>query len=158
MAKFVTAKFRPRINLKKFFTKEATKNIIGKPRTSFPTYKSLMNKKKGIRLDKAPRNSPTTIAMKGKDHWLVDTGETMNNGFKFTAKARSLRVYASTSKHSQSNKTYKQIFEEHNAERYSGVFQKLPVGSKFPERMVREVGKQIMPQLTRYLKRNLRKR
>lgn len=158
MAKFVTAKFRPRINLKKFFTKEATKNIIGKPRTSFPTYKSLMRMKKGIRLDKAPKNATSTIAQKGKDHWLVNTGSTMNNGFKFTAKPRSLRVYASGSKHPEGNVTYKQIFEFHNAERYSGVFQKLPVGSKFPERMVREVGKQIMPQLTRYLKRNLRKR
>lgn len=158
MAKF--GNFKPKINLKKFFTKEATKNIIGKPNTSYPTYKSLMRMKKGIKLDAAPPNKPSTVAKKGKNHWLVDTGKTMNSGFKFTAKPRSLRVYASSEKHSLKPKapSFKNIFEWHNAERYSGIFQKLPVGSQFPERLVREVGRQIGPQVKRYLKRNLRKK
>ena len=149
-----------RINLKKFFTKEAVRNIIGKPNTVFPTYKSLLNKKKGIRLDKAPRNKKSTRERKGKDHWLVDTGATMRNGFKYEAKARSLRVFASEEKHpnGKGKVTYKNIFEWHNAERYSGVFQKLPVGSKFPERLVREVGKQIQPQIAFFLKRKLFKK
>ncbi len=157
MVKF--SAFRPIINLKKFFTKEAKKNIIGKPNTVFPTYKSLLNRKKGIRLDKAPKNKESTIKQKGKDHWLVDTGKTMRNGFKFTAKKRSLRIFANPSRHSLGKKaTYKNIFDWHNAERYSGVFQKLPVGSKFPERMVTEVGKQIMPQISLYLKKGLLKK
>ena len=159
MAKF--GSFRPRINLKKFFTKEAVRNIIGKPTTNFPTYKSLIQKKKGIRLDKAPKNAKSTIKRKGNDHWLVETGATMKNGFKYTAKQRSLRVYASQDKHPKKVKkkpTYKQIFEWHNAERYSGVFQKLPVGSKFPDRLVREVGRQIMPQMNKYLKNRLLKK
>ena len=166
MAKFGT--FRPKINLRKFFRIEAIKNIIGKPNTRFPTYKSLLNKKKGIRLDNAPDNAQSTKKAKGKNHWMVSSGNTMKNGFKYEAKPRSLRVYASQAKHKLSKKvTYEQIFKWHNkggdpsakynkSERYSGIFQKLPVGSKFPVRLVREVGKQIGPQMAKYLKRGLK--
>lgn len=157
MAKF--SNFKPKINLKKFFRVEAIKNIIGKPNTQFPTYKSLLNKKKGIRLDSAPNNKEATRKAKGKNHWLVNTGNTMNKGFKFDAKPKSLRVFASKEKHSLNKKvTYEQIFKWHNADRYSGIFQKLPVGSKFPERLVREVGKQIGPQMVKYLRKGLKKK
>ena len=66
-----------RLNFKRFFTNEAKKNIIGSPTTTYPTYKSLMNTKRGINLDHAPKNAKSTQKKKGKDHWLVSTGETM---------------------------------------------------------------------------------
>ncbi len=163
MAQFKT----PKVNLKSFFKKEAEKNIIGTPNTRFPTYKSLIKTKRGIRLDNAPKNSSVTAGRKGKNHWLVDTGATMHNGFKYEAKERSLRVYANPAQHPSGKVTYKQIFEWHNLgggpkarfnkkPRYSGVFQKLPVGSKFPERLVEEVGKQVQPKIFEFLRKKFR--
>jgi len=128
-----------------------------------------MNKKMGVRLDKAPDNKPSTVKRKAKNHWLVHTGETMKRGFKFKARKRDLLVYANPQKHSgktyymtkggkkaykqKKPPTYKQLFIWNNAVGYSGVFQKLPVGSKFPKRMIAEVGRQLHGNITKGIKK-----
>jgi len=152
-----------KLDLTKFFKREAVRNIIGKPNSPFPTYKSLMQTKRGVSLDKAPVNILTTRKRKGKSHWMVHTGELMKKGFLYNASKMSLTIYANPSNHSgntyymtrrgkkpykQKNPpTYEQLFGWHNKKGYSGVFEKLPVGSKFPERLVKEVGKQLYPQI-----------
>jgi len=155
-----------RLNFKKFFTKEAKQNIIGKPNTSFPTYKSLLNSKRGINLDHAPSNAKSTQKKKGKDHWLVSTGETMKTGFKFGAKPLKLIVFASGNKHSgkylykggsavgkaKNPPTYRSLFRWHNQEGYSGVFHKLPRGSQFFKRLAKEADRQVEKQLVKQTK------
>jgi hypothetical protein len=156
-----------RLNFKKFFTKEAKKNIIGSPTTSYPTYKSLMNTKRGINLDHAPSNALSTQKKKGKDHWLVSTGETMKTGFKFGAKPLKLIVFASGKKHSgkylygggsrvgkaKNPPTIRQLFRWHNQQEYSGVFHKLPRGSQFFKRLAKEADKQVTKQLMKQVKK-----
>jgi len=157
------------VNLKVFFDKEA-KGIIA-------SYRRLLTMKQGVSLDPAPHNAPATIRKKGKDHWLVDTGETKREGFEFITTPNRLVIYASGKKHSgrytqmlvpegsqrkrgqwriptrkvtrqgKSRPTYRQIFRWHNQKNYSGIFGKLPVGSKFPQRFVAEVVKQLRPQI-----------
>ena len=150
-----------RLNFKRFFTNEAKKNIIGSPTTTYPTYKSLMNTKRGINLDHAPKNAKSTQKKKGKDHWLVSTGETMRTGFKFGAKPLKLIVFASGKKHSgrylynggrgvgkaKNPPTIRQLFRWHNQEEYSGVFNKLPRGSQFFKRLAKEADRQVEKQL-----------
>ena len=158
-----------RIDLRKFFTREAKRNIIGSPNKSYPTYKSLLRMKKGVKLDNAPDNDEVTAKRKGKNQWMVHTGETQRQGFLFRAKKKELLVYASKAKHSGNTyymtkagktsykqkkpPTYEKIFQWHNKRGYSGVFGQLPVGSKFPERLVKEVGKQFEPQITKGIKK-----
>ena len=159
-----------RIDLRKFFTREAKRNIIGNPNTSFPTYKSLLNKRMGIKLDSAPDNDEKYSKLKGKNHWLVRTGETMNKGFQFKVGKRDLLIFASKKTHSgkgfrmtksrgrvntkaKNPPTYEKIFQWHNKKNYSGVFGQLPIGSKFPKRLIAEVGKQILPNITKGIKR-----
>lgn len=132
-----------KIDLKKFFIFEATKNII-------PSYKRLMTRGKGVKMDNAPKKK------KGGGVWMVDTGETRDNGFLHSVKKTSLLIFANPAKHSgktsrgyqqKSPPRYDQIFGWHNANRYSGVFRMLPVGSKFPDRLVKEVGNQVFKQI-----------
>ncbi len=146
-----------KLNFKKFFKHEADRNIIGTPSTPFPTYKSLMKRKQGVKLDKAPNNKISTIMKKGKDHWMVDTGNLMKKGFKRKATSHRLLIYASGSKHSgqftysggtkkgraKKPPTYRTLFRWHNMDGYSGVFNKLPVGSQFYKRMEKDYYKQL---------------
>lgn len=167
------------VNLKVFFDKEA-KTIIA-------SYKSLLTKKQGVSLDPAPKNAPATIRKKGKDHWLVDTGETRREGFAFITQPTRMVIYASGKKHSgrytqmlvpeggkkkrgqwqiptrkvirqgKSKPTYRQIFRWHNQKGYSGIFGKLPVGSGFPKRFVAEVVKQLRPQIAEQTLKRIRR-
>ena len=99
----------------------------------------------------------------------MHTGETMRKGILFKAGKRDLLVYASEQSHSgrsfrmtkkgkrpfrQKNPpTYKQIFQWNNAVGYSGIFRQLPVGSQFPKRLIAEVGKQMLPQISKGIKK-----
>ena len=161
-----------KVNLKTFFSREARKNIIGTPTTGYPTYKSLLQTKRGIKLDNAPENKPSVIKNKGKDHWLVNTGETMKKGILFRARSKDLLVYASPKKHSgkttyftkagiktrksKNPPSYEQIFNWNNKRGYSGIFQSLPLGSGFPKRLVKEVGKQLLPQISKGIRKSYR--
>jgi len=80
------------LDLTKFFRKEAPK-IIG-------SYKRLMTMKRGILQDAAPPNAPATIRKKGKDHWLVDTGETKSKGFDYRVSSTRLLIFGSGRRHS----------------------------------------------------------
>ncbi|MBL4896304.1 MAG: hypothetical protein JKY75_05470 [Erythrobacter sp.] len=158
---------RIKLNFKIFFTKEAKKNIIGKPTTSYPTYASLLNSKRGINLDSAPRNKKSTIKTKGKDHWLVSTKETMKKGIKFGAQPLRLSVFASGKKHSgkylyaggskrgksKNPPTYRSLFRWHNQEHYSGIFNKLPRGSQFFKRLQKECDRQVERELKKQVKK-----
>ena len=118
-----------KLNLTKVLTREA-KNVIA-------AYRRLMSRGQGVELDQAPKKQ------KGKGVWMIDTGATKSNGFAFTVRKTSMKVYAPNSKHPSGKVTYKDIFNWHNMKNYSGVFNKLPAGSKFPERVVKEVGRQV---------------
>jgi len=129
-----------KLNLLKFFQKES--------KTLISTYKRLISTGKGIKNDSSPKKK------KGGGVWLKATGETNTKGYGFKATRTSMSVFALEEKHSgnttrgykQKNPpTYKDIFNYHNQARgWSGVFgSKLPVGTKFPERLVKEAGKQI---------------
>ncbi len=150
------AKLKIKLDFKKFFIKES-KNLI-------KYYKLFMKKKQGLNYDDAPSNKPSTVKKKGKDHWLVDTGETMQKGFKYRAKRLGMLVFASGQKHS-GRSTYikrkdgkpagkkinksknpprlRQIFEWHNKKNYSGVFGELPKGSAMHARFDKEANKQV---------------
>ena len=80
------------INLQPILEKEA--------KTLISSYRRLLTKKQGIQIDTAPRNAPSTIGIKGKDHWLVDTGETRRKGFKYRATKDTMLVFASGERHS----------------------------------------------------------
>ena len=80
------------INFREFLKREV-KNL----RTQ---YKTLLTKKQGVLEDPAPHNTPSTIARKGKDHWMKDTGELSDNGFVIESTDMMLRISASTAPHS----------------------------------------------------------
>lgn len=147
-----------KLKLKNFFIKES--------KTLIKSYKGLISKKKGVAMDRAPSNKPSTVKKKGKDHWLVDTGETKERGFAFQATDTKMRVFAPDEKHSgrstyitrrggqptgkkiyksMNPPTYLQLFAWHNTAggRYSGVFQKVPVGSLLFDRLDTEIEKQF---------------
>ena len=116
---------------------DLTKILTREAKTIIASYRRLMSRGQGVELDQAPKKK------KGKKPWMINTGDTKNNGFAFTVRKTSLKVYAPKRKHSSGKVTYQDIFNWHNMKNYSGVFNKLPAGSKFPERVVREVGKQV---------------
>lgn len=101
------------IDLSKFFRKEAPKlrNQI----------RNNIKRKRGWRGDPAPHNSPVTVQIKGKDHWLVDTGELMNKGIKYDSHKLGMSLYASDQRHTNSEDTYSEIFDAYSR-RYSGAF------------------------------------
>lgn len=146
------------LDLTRFFEKEC--------KTLIASYKGLLTRKQGIALDNAPSNKESTIKRKGKDHWLVDTGETRRKGFLSEANRLKMKVYANTAKHSgrstymtksegkkiyvkKDPPTYEQIFLWHNTanDRYSGIFQMIPAGSKLFERLDKEINKQVQDQI-----------
>lgn len=120
-----------------FFTREA-KNLVKQ-------YQHLMDRGVGVSLDNAPENKPSTIKKKGFSKWMVDTGELKNRGFKYLAKKDEFSVFGNSTPHSKGGTTYNKLFEIHNTAkgRYSGVFGKLPVGSKFVDRFEKEAIGQI---------------
>lgn len=149
-------------NLRPFLAGEGVKLISA--------YKRLMQVKQGVSLDPAPNNAPSTVRRKGKDHWMVDTGKLKRSGFKSQSWPMRLRVFASPEIHSirtskRSGKTWRvtheQLFLYHNQghpeKRYSGVFNKFPAGSNFPDRFSREVYRQMRPQLEREFMRRIKR-
>lgn len=81
-----------RLDFTRFFQDEAKKLVS--------SYRRLLTQKKGIRMDPAPSNAPSVIARKGKDHWMMDTGDLYKRGFRIFASRDTMRVYASDEKHS----------------------------------------------------------
>ncbi|MCF7801088.1 MAG: hypothetical protein K9N34_03625 [Candidatus Marinimicrobia bacterium] len=111
---------RPRITLDftDFFRKEAPR-LIGQ-------YKRLLTVKRGIANDAAPPNAPRTIRKKGKDHWLVDTGETHDRGFDYRVQPKRLLIFASGKRHSG---RYTQMLVPEGSKRQKGQ-------SRIPSRKV----------------------
>ena len=130
-----------KLDMLPFFTIEAPKIIR--------SYKNLLNKKQGVRLDQAPSNKASTIKKKGKDHWFKDSGKTIQKGFDSIANKLKLVIFASKNRHTKARRkdppTYEKLFQYHNTanNRYSGVFGSLPVGSKTLQRMNKEMTKQV---------------
>jgi len=125
-------------DLTHFFIREATRSLI-------PAQKRLIATKRGVALDDAPHNKPSTIKQKGFDHWLYETGETKKNVFKYKAGRRSLTLYASDDQHSK-GPAYSSLIDWHT-QNYSGLFQQLPHGSAFPVRLAKEIYKQVKPKI-----------
>jgi hypothetical protein len=151
------AKFK--LNLKSFFAKEG--NTIVK------SYKRLLSTKRGVENDSAPPNAASTVKKKGFSHWLQDTGETKKEGFKSKTTSSRLLIFASGKRHSGkytsggkrktrsgSKPTYRELFEYHNKDRYSGVFGQLPVGSN----TIKKLDKEVTKQLNEYIDKNFPKR
>lgn len=131
--------------------------------TLIKSYQRLIQTRKGISLDSAPHNAAATVKRKGKDHWMVDTGKLKRSGFKMMAWPMRLKVYASPEVHTHGKKrdvTYEDLFIWHNqghaGKTYSGVFNKFPAGSRFPERLSAEVYKQMRPQLEKAFSRRIK--
>ncbi|MDD5220151.1 MAG: hypothetical protein PHV11_06275 [Candidatus Bipolaricaulis sp.] len=153
-----------KLDLTAFFQREA--------RTIISRYKSLITQKRGVAMDDAPHNKPSTVKRKRKDHWMVDTGELNRSGFDFRVRPTELLIFASGKRHSgkrsymtkagkrisysNSHPTYRQLFKWHNQKGYSGVFGKLPTGSQFPKRLVTEIVAQLRPQMVTQLSRKIR--
>ena len=128
------------LKLKDFFIQESRKNLI-------PAQKRLLENKRGVKLDNAPSNKPSTIKRKGFDHWLKDTGKTKENAFEFSATDTTLSLFVSEKPHPKSpNVTYRDLLDWHT-DRYSGFYEQLPQGSLFPVRLYKEVQRQIVPQI-----------
>jgi len=143
-------------NLRNFLQREGL--------TLIKSYQRLMATRKGISLDPAPNNAASTIKRKGKNHWMVDTGKLKRQGFKMLAWPMRLKVYASEDVHTRGKKravTYEDLFNWHNqghdGKRYSGVFDKFPAGSKFPDRLSTEVYKQMRPQIEKEFNRRIKR-
>lgn len=145
------------ISLRAFFTKEA-KNLIS-------TYKRLISNRQGIDLDDAPSNAPSTVAKKGFNHWMVETFELKDKGFNSKINDNGFSVFASKRTHTTKRgrklpskiPTYEDLFTWHNAKKYSGVFgNRMPKGSQFYQRLVKEVYKQLQPQIAREFTRRVK--
>lgn len=158
-----------KVRLRPFFEREA--------KTLTREYKKLITTRKGVSLDKAPNNAAATIKQKGFNHWLVNTGETKNKGFRHKAHNKGFKVFANPAKHSgrylyvkhkngepvetvikrskNSKATYEDIFDWNNQKNYSGVFEFLPVGSRMPQRLDKELAKQIQPQIANIVKKTI---
>jgi len=160
MVKISLAGFK--LNMKPFFQKESI-NII-------KAYKNLIARRQGVRLDDAPNNAPSTAKSKGKNHWLVNTGETKNRGFAKTITRLVLIIFASKDKHSgryyadgkkhkrKNPPSYEKIFEWHNTAggRYSGVFQELPAGSQTLNKMEKDIVKQFNKHIAKKLPKRVK--
>ena len=140
-------------------------------------YKRLLTSGHGILNDDAPKKEKNN-----RKPWLINTGETRQKGIERRNGKLSMTVYASTKKHSGRTRyitkagkvrtgqakhrpTYRQLFEYHNqgrssasGDQYSGIFNLLPLGSDFPDRLRREVALQINRELTRLIIASNRKR
>lgn len=144
-----------KFNLRNFLAREG--------QTLIKSYQRLIQVRQGISLDPAPHNADATVKRKGKNHWMVDTGKLKRSGFKVLAWPMRLKVYASTDIHTRGKKrdvSYEDLFLWHNqghvGKSYSGVFNKFPVGSRFPDRLSVEVYKQMRPQLEKAFTRKIR--
>jgi len=143
-----------------FFRAESKKIIA--------SYKKLITTRRGVLNDDAPHNAKSTQLRKGKDHWLVDTGETKQRGFKSLVRKTRLLIYASGERHSPRRSknprigtiakpapSYRQLFRWHGHgsknKEYSGIFVKLPRESQFPRRFVMEGIRQLKPQIFKEL-------
>lgn len=132
------------------------------------SYKRLISIRRGVSNDNAPHNARSTQLRKGKDHWLIDTGKTKQRGFKSLVRKTRLLIYASGERHSPRRSkhprigtiakpapSYRQLFRWHGHgsehKKYSGIFGKLPAGSQFPKRFVKEGIRQIKPQIFKEL-------
>ena len=138
-----------KLDLTTLFTQEA-KNIIS-------AYKSLLTRRIGTRGDAAPSNKPSTIKRKGKDHWMVDSGNTKNSGFLSKVGKTIMSIFASQQRHkNRPDVSYEKLFQLHNTAngRYSGVFGQAPAGSKIFERM----DKEIVKQTNKFIEKRLPKR
>ena len=161
-----------KLKLKNFFIRES--------QTLIKSYKSLISRKQGVALDKAPSNKPSTVKKKGKDHWMLDTGELKNKGFAFQTTNTKMKVYAPNISHSgrstyitrkggqpigkkiyksKSPPTLRQLFEWHNTAdgQYSGIFQRVPVGSKLFDRLDTEIEKQFNSYIKNDFIKNFRR-
>ena len=169
------------LNLKRFFNREG--NLLR------GQFKRLLTVKRGRMNDDAPNNKLSTTLAKGKDHWLINTGETRDNGIGVKAGRHKLLIHAKQGKHSGdrvymgvkgghkgkrrgviraksekrtvnygSGPKYSELYQWHNkggdptakhnpVERYSGIFVKWPIGSKFPTRFGKEVKRQLRKQV-----------
>ena len=154
---------RLKVDFREFFTREASRNLI-------PTLKKLMTQKRGVAQDPSPANAPRTVMRKGKNHWLVDTGETRRNAFRFAVRPDELLIYPGGARHSGKhtshgkikhskgpNPTYRDIFRWHNTGkgRYSGIFGKVPSRSDVFRRILKEYNRQVEPQILRLWKRDI---
>jgi len=144
-----------KFNLRNFLAREG--------HTLIKSYQRLMQVKQGISLDPAPHNAAATIKRKGKDHWMIDTGKLKRSGFRMLTWPMRLKVYASTDIHTRGKKrdvSYEDLFLWHNqghiGKRYSGIFNKFPAGSRFPERLSTEVYRQMRPQLEKAFTRRIK--
>ena len=139
-----------KLNLTQLFTQEA-KNIIS-------SYKSLLSRRLGTRLDQAPSNKPSTIKRKGFDKWMVDSGNTKDKGFLSKVTKITMSIFASKQRHTnRSDISYEKLFQLHNTAsgRYSGVFGQAPVESKIFERMDREINRQVQKFITKRLPKRI---
>lgn len=157
------AKFKARIDLSAFFNKES-KNLVS-------SYKGLLTSGRGVRQDDAPR--------KMKDNrkpWLINTGDTRQNGIERKYTKSGMIVFASSKKHSGKTRwvrkdrtvgtgrskrrpTYRQLFKWHNrgrssalSESYSGIFNEFPANSKFGDRLEEEVMRQTKREVLRLVR------
>ena len=148
--KFKISNFQ--LDLRLFFS-QATKTLIA-------SYKNLLSKRQGVRLDDAPQNANSTIARKGKDHWLVETGETKNRGFLSRFTKTMMEVFASPQRHSgktvggttrKNAPSYEKIFGMWNTAggRYSGIFGQVPANSRLFQRLDKEMNIQFQKHLTK---------
>jgi len=143
-------------NLRNFLAREG--------KTLITSYQRLMSIRQGVSLDPAPHNAPSTVKRKGFDKWMIHTGKLRRQGFKMQAWPMRLKVYAFTDVHSRGKKrsvSYEDLFLWHNqghpGKTYSGVFDKFPAGSRFPERMSAEVYRQMKPQLEKQFTRRIKR-
>lgn len=138
-----------KLDLQTFWKKES--GIIIK------TLKRLITLQRGVKMDNAPNNTPSTIKQKGKSHWLVNTGQLRAKGILSKWTKSVLTIFVNPAKHpnARNNFGYDDIFEEHTQE-YSGLFSQLPAGTKTPERIANEVNDQLYRHIKKKLKRRVK--
>lgn len=127
-------------------------------KTVIKSYKNLLSRKLGVRLDQAPSNKPSTIKRKGRDHWFKDSGKSIRKGFSSVVTRLRMVIFASKEKHpNRSDVSYEKLFLLHNTAdgRYSGVFGQLPVGSKMFQRLDKEVNKQVQLHIAKKLPKRI---
>jgi len=142
-----------KIDLTRFFRREA-------PKLRKAIQKNIMDKQ-SYTGKPAPKNDDDYAIRKGRNHWLVNTGETMRKGIAYEYGKTSMKVFAKETEHSGKQRlngkvrryptrfTYKNIFEEHTTE-YDGVFG-INKGDRLWDRMLFEASKQTV----RFLQKEL---